>query len=98
MQEEIARLREQTERTRYQFLTVEVETCHTAIDIANFELSVGNAAVAVKEVQTVEEGIRVIHRFLAEISGDHRSAIEAKLATLQSRLVALKSALIPTDR
>jgi len=96
MDEEIRRLFEQTGRTRYQFLTVELQTCFTAIDLANFELSLRNRAVAEREVLAVEEGIRVIQRFLPEVSGEPRTEVEAGLAKLQSQLASLKAELSTT--
>lgn len=93
MDEEIRRLSENTARTRYQFLTVELQTCFTAIDLAQFELSVGNAAIAEREVAAVEEGIRVLQRFLPDVSGKPREELEARLAELQSMLDSLKADL-----
>jgi hypothetical protein len=97
MDHEIRRLFEQTGRTRYQFLTVELQTCFTAIDLAKFELSVGNTAVVEKEVLAVEQGIRVIQRFLPEVSGQPRTEVEAGLAKLQSQLASLKAELSATS-
>jgi hypothetical protein len=93
MDEVIKRLSEQTGRTRYQFLTVNLQSCFIAIDLANFELSLGNTAVVEKEVLAVEHGIRVIQRFLPEVSGQPRTELKASLAKLQSQLVQLKAEL-----
>lgn len=66
---EIRELREKTGRTRYQFLRAELQTCFTALEMGRYELSVGNATVAEREVAAVETGIRAIQRFLPESIG-----------------------------
>jgi len=93
MDEQIRSLFEKTARTRYQFLTVQLETCFTAVDLAMFELSIGNVAVAEREVVAVEEGIRVIRRFLPEVSGEPGTEVAAGLTELQAQLDSLKAAL-----
>src|SRR2546427_12891483 len=66
---DIRELREKTGRTRYQFLRAELQTCFTALEMGRYELSVGNATVAEREVAAVETGIRAIQRFLPESIG-----------------------------
>jgi hypothetical protein len=93
MDDEIRILFDRTARTRYDFLMAELQTCFTAVDLGRFELSVGNIVVVEREVVAVERGIRVIHRFLPEASGEQRTEVEARLAELQSQLDSLKAEL-----
>jgi hypothetical protein len=93
MDEEIRRLSETTARTRYQFLTAHLQTCFTAIELAKFELSIGNIGIALKEAAAVEHGIRVLQRFLPEVSGEQRKEVDASLSKLQSALDSLKAEL-----
>lgn len=95
MDEEIRSLFEKTARTRYQFLTAELQTCFTAVDLAMFELSIGNIAIAENEVAAVEKGIRAIRRFLPELSGEPGTEVAASLTKLQAQLDSLKAALQP---
>jgi chromosome segregation ATPase len=91
MEEDIRRLHERTASTRYQFLQAELQTCFTALDLAKYELSVGNTSLAEREIAHVEKGIRAIQRFLPEVSGEQRTELEAKLADLQEMLSRLKA-------
>ena len=90
---DIRELREKTGRTRYQFLRAELQTCFTALGIGKYELSVGNATVAEREVAAVEKGIRAIQRFLPEVSAEQRREVETKLAELNEILDPLKAEL-----
>jgi len=89
----VKELREKTGRTRYQFLRAELQTCFTALEIGKYELSVGNATVAEREVAAVEKGIRAIQRFLPDVSAEQRREVETKLSELNEILVALKAEL-----
>ena len=83
MNDEVRDLIEKTARIRYEFLQVELKTCATALDLAKFELSVGNLEVTGSEVATIEKGIATIHRFLPEMpEGDARREIEARVGLL----------------
>ena len=90
---DIRELREKTGRTRYQFLRAELQTCFTALEIGQYQLSVGNATVAEREVAAVEKGIRAIQRFLPEVSAEQRREVETKLAELNEILDPLKGEL-----
>src|SRR2546425_7790346 len=79
---DIRELREKTGRTRYQFLRAELQTCFTALEVGKYQLSVGNATVAEREVAAVEKGIRAIQRFLPEVSAEQRREVETKLSEL----------------
>jgi hypothetical protein len=90
---EIRELLEKTARTRYEFLRAELQTCSIALEMAKYELSVGNVAVARKEVGAVEAGIATMRRFLPQISVDQRIEFETKLADLQAALEPLRAQL-----
>jgi hypothetical protein len=93
LKKEMTDLLEKTRRTRYQFLQAELQTCFTAVDMGNYELSLGNVDVTKWEVNIVEEGVRTIQRFLGETSLEQRKAIESRLADLQCSLDLLKTKL-----
>lgn len=93
MDEEIRELHNQTVRTRYQFLKTELDTCFTAAEMGKFELSAGNTAVAGREVAAVENGVRVIQRFVSGLPAEQRAAVEAGLAELRAMLASLKAGL-----
>lgn len=90
---DIRELLEKTAETRQQFLQAELETCFTAVDMAKYELSVGNFDVAEREVSYVEHGIRTLRRFLSEMPLEQRRQIEARVADLQHSLELVKSKL-----
>lgn len=93
MDKEIRELYDKTAYNRHQFLKTELETCLTGLEMGTFALSVGNAAVAGREVVMVEEGIRAIQRFLPGVSGEQAREVETKLAELKARLDTLKAEL-----
>src|SRR4029450_9052092 len=93
MDREIEALLEKTARTRYDFLRTELQVCFTAIDMAHFELSLGNTSVAVREVAFVDRGIKTMQRFLPEVSAEQRRELELRLAELKASLVLLNAQL-----
>src|SRR5205807_8370680 len=68
----------------------DLQTCFTALEMGRYELSVGNATGAEREVAAVEKGIRAIQRFLSEVSAEQRTEVETKLAELNEILDPLK--------
>jgi hypothetical protein len=90
LRRELSDLFEKVNRTRYQFLRAEVQTCLTGLDMGRHELSVGNKAFALREAEIVDKGIRTARRFLAGVSESERTEIEAKLSELDGMLDALK--------
>ena len=88
---QIRELTEKTEYTRFQFLKAELGTCLTALDMAKYELSVGNIAIAKREIDSVEKGIRTIERFLSETSGEQKTQLESQLADLKAAKAELHS-------
>jgi hypothetical protein len=98
VEKEIKELIEKTGRTRYQFLRAELQTCLTALEMAEYELSIGNTAVAEKEVAYVEKGVRTLQRFLPEVSDDQRKEIETRVVGLKAILDAVKTKLGPQSR
>ena len=93
LDEQIRKLREQTEFTRYQFVAAEIATSSTALDVAEHELSVGNTVMAEREIEATRKGIQVAERFLPEVGDAHRAHLETKLADLQSALQAVEQKL-----
>ena len=91
MDEEIRELYDNTARTRYQFLTTELQTCVTALEMARFEFSIGNSEVVQKEVAFVEKGISTIQRFLPEVSPEQRTELKERLVDLKATLDPLKA-------
>jgi len=87
---EIRELTEATESTRYRFLEAVLATCLTALEMARFELSVGNTALAKKELEAVEKGILPVERLLPETHQDHRPRLESKLRNLKEVFHALQ--------
>ena len=88
--EEISELYDKIARTRYQFLRTELRTCIMALEMAEYELSVGNSPVAEREVVSVEKGIRTIQGFLPEVSAEQRTELQARLADVKAMLDSLK--------
>jgi len=88
--EEIRELYDKIARTRYQFLRTELRTCIMALEMAEYELSVGNSPVAEREVVSVEKGIRTIQGFLPEVSAEQRTELQARLADVKAMLDSLK--------
>ncbi len=88
--EDIRELYDKIARTRYQFLRTELRTCITALEMAKYELSVGNSPVAEREVVAIEKGIRTIQRFLPEVSAEQRTELQARLADVKAMLDSLK--------
>jgi hypothetical protein len=95
LEKEIGKLYETTARTRYEFIQTELQSCWTALEIADYQLSVGNPATAASEVAFVTRGIAVLHRFLPLTSEEHQLEIEKKLEELEAALVTRKAKLNP---
>jgi hypothetical protein len=93
VEEEIKSVIEQTARTRYQFLLVEIQTCITAVDMGLYELSAGNAGAAKREAAVAEKGTQVIRRFLRDVEAGQRPELKARLAIVEERLALLKAGL-----
>ena len=93
LSEEIRELSDRVQRTRHQFLKAELLTCFTALEMAQFELSIGNTAVAQREIAAVEKGVSVIHRFLPGLQQDQRQEVETTLADLNAILESVKADL-----
>jgi hypothetical protein len=89
LERQIRELAEKTAQLRYQFLLAECQTCFTALDVAQFELSVGGITIAKREIAAVEKGLCTIERFLPEISVEQRQELEEKLAELKAVLALI---------
>jgi hypothetical protein len=93
MDKEVRDLHQKTTQTRYAFLQAELETCFTAIDMAKYEISVGNIDVAEREVSFVEDGIRTLRRFLTDMPPEEQRKIENRAGILQAMLDEIKAKL-----
>ncbi|HWB87246.1 MAG TPA: hypothetical protein VG675_24090 [Bryobacteraceae bacterium] len=91
---QIGELLEQTGRIRYEFLAAEIQTCITALEMAEFELSKHNLPVVEREMSSVDEGIRVVERFLNDFSLGDRAEIEKRLANLKTYAARVKTAVL----
>ena len=92
IESDIRQLLEKTERTRVQFLQVELQTCLTALDMAKHELEIGHIEVAARELLALKKGIATMHRFIPEMRED------ARRAELEWRLVELEAACQPFEQ
>ena len=86
LDKEIRELSDRVQHTRYQFLKTELQTCLTALEMAQFELSIGNTTVVQREIAAVEKGVSVIQRFLSALPQDQRVEMDTNLAELNAIL------------
>jgi hypothetical protein len=93
LDDEIRELAGKVQRTGRQFLKAELQTCFTALEMAEFELSIGNIAVTEREVAAVEKGVSVIQRFLSPLPEDQKRELDATFAELKARLESVKAGL-----
>ncbi len=96
LDKEIRELSDRVQHTRYQFLKIELQTCLTALEMAQFELSIGNATVVQREIAAVEKGVSVIQRFLSALPQDQRQEVDTNLAELNAILESVKAASMHT--
>jgi len=97
LENEIEKLYERTARTRHEFLKTELQSCRTALEMADLQLSIGNRAAAESEVVFVTKGIAVLHRFLLLASAEQQLEIGKKLAEIEAALVSLMTRLNPAS-
>jgi hypothetical protein len=88
---QVAALLEITEKTRNDFLCVEIQTCAIALDMARLEYERGDVAFAGREVESATQGIAVIERFLPQVR-------EEEQVELRKKVVCLKAALESVQR
>lgn len=93
LDKEIRELSGRLQHTRYQFLKAELQTCLTALEMAQFELSTGNTIVAQREIAAAEKGVTVIQRFLPALPQDQRREIDTNLAELNAILESVKASV-----
>ena len=87
---QIRKLMEDTSRIRGQFLLAEIRTCSIALEVGDYELSVGSIDIAVRETKNVERGISALRRFLEGAPAEQREEIARKQADIEERLSRLK--------
>lgn len=98
MDEEIKKLRGQTERTRRQFLNAEIQTCVTALEMGEYELSVGNLPVVEREIAAAAKGLETMQRYLLVVSPREKEELEARLAALSAAIRWLKAGFSAASR
>jgi hypothetical protein len=80
-----------TERTRYEFLTTDLEVCFTLAKLVEQQIRLNNPEVAKRALVKAERGYDTIRRFLTDVrNSEHRKKIEMKLNQLRTSLDALK--------
>jgi hypothetical protein len=89
----VANLRDvhaQTQRTRYAFLTTDLEVCATFGKIVETKLALGKPDAARRVLESAEAGYATIRRLSPRLeNADERKEIEEKLNQLRVRLDAL---------
>lgn len=84
----------ETQRNRIDFLESDLALCGTFADIANTELSLGEAAAAAQAFLNAEAGYTTITRLLLDVENpEHRAAIEVRAEALRARLEELQTRL-----
>src|SRR5690349_4623520 len=89
LESEIQELRERTKQNRRQFLQTDMQTCFTAIERAELELSLGNSLEARKEMVMASRAADIIERFLREAQPPEAD-LEAQLVDLRASLDSLR--------
>jgi len=78
------------QRTRYTFLTTDLEVCATCSKIVETELAAGKPDAAQRVLASAEAGYTTIRRLYSRLeNADERKEIEEKLNQLRWRLDAL---------
>jgi len=78
------------QRTRYAFLTTDLEVCATISKIVEAELAVGKLDAAQRVLESAEAGYATIRRLFPRLeNNDERKEIEEKLNQLRARLDSL---------
>lgn len=88
---EIQELLDHSSRIRGQFVSVELQSCLTALDVAHQELAAGGVDIAMRESANIDRGIRAIRRFASEVPAEQQEGIAQKLAGLEEKLAGLKA-------
>ena len=83
-----------TERTRYEFLTTDLEVCFTFAKVVEAKIGSNDREAAERALVKAERGYDTILRFLVDIrNSEYRKEIETKLNRLRSSLDALQGQL-----
>ena len=87
------------QRTRYAFLTTDLEVCATFSKIVETELAAGKPEAAQRVLDSAEAGYTTIRRLYLRLeNADERKEIEEKLHQLRARLDALDRKLHSTAK
>lgn len=71
---------------RRQFVTTELQTCETTIQVGEVELAAGNMPTVEKEIETVMKGMGVIERFLPGVQPEYRDELQRRLEAVRAAL------------
>ena len=83
-----------TERTRYEFLTTDLEVCFTFTKVVETQIRLNNREGAERALVKAETGYETIRRFLADVrNSEYRKEIETKLNQLRTSLDNLRGQL-----
>ena len=83
-----------TERTRYEFLTTDLEVCFTLAKLVEERIRLKDRGVAKQALVKAERGYDTIRRFLTDVRNtEYRQEIETKLNQLRTSLDALEGQL-----
>jgi len=74
-----------TARIRQDFLLALLQNTFTALEMADFELSIGNIEVVEKELVHTQKACSAIERFVAGLKPEQRSNIDFQLAHAKDR-------------
>jgi len=83
-----------TERTRYEFLTTDLEVCFTLAKLVKERIRLNDREVAKQALVKAERGYDTIRRFLTDVRNtEHRKELETKLNQLRTSLDTLAGQL-----
>jgi hypothetical protein len=83
-----------TERTRYEFLTTDLEVCFTLAKLVEERIRLNDRDVAKQALVKAERGYDTIRRFLTDVRNtEHRNEMETKLNQLRISLDTLAGQL-----
>ena len=83
-----------TERTRYEFLTTDLEVCFTFAKLVEAKIRLNDREAAERALVKAETGYETIRRFLVDVrNSEYRKEIETKLNQLRTSLDNLRGQL-----
>lgn len=89
----VKKLRDDALRTRKEFLAIDIGVCRTALEMAEFEFSVGNTDLARNELQSARKGASVIEELLGGVPPAQRGGLETEIAALKKMALRMEELL-----